>query len=210
MFIFRILRTKLFEKMTPQEFKSIWTSTGGILSPLTSTRLMGLNLKPRTMEFLTQAGLPHTAAPFLSFVDNSDDKYKGIARLTEQFDFLEEQFKKWIVIGSCGDGDQISINVDSNDQICWLDHENYYEAGYFNSSIETLAESIVSYRDFVLDAQRENGADTFFNGNFSDIQFETLKSKLLKADNRAFVDNGFWKERLEMDLAVREHNRKQG
>jgi hypothetical protein len=98
--------------MPPQEFKKIWTSTGDILSPLTSSRLLGLDLKPRTIDFLTQAGLPIDAAPFLTFANNSEDKHKGIFRLTDQFDFLEDEFKKWIVIGSCSDGDPIAINVD--------------------------------------------------------------------------------------------------
>jgi hypothetical protein len=194
--------------MTPQEFKSIWTSTGDTLSPLNESRLIGLNLKRKTIEFLTKSGLPVDAAPFLTFVDNSEDKYKGIVRLTVQFDFLEEEFKKWIVIGSCSDGDPIAINVESGDQIDWLDHENYFEPGVFNSSIEALADCLIIYRQFIQDIQRENGEEAYLNGDFSDIQFESLKSKLLKADNKALVDNGFWKEQLDMDLAMRNDNKK--
>jgi hypothetical protein len=190
--------------MTPQEFKRTWTSTGDILSSLTSNRLLGLDLKPRTVDLLTQAGLPIAAAPFLTFADNSEDKYKGIIRLTDQFDFLEEKFKKWIVIGSCSDGDPIAINVDADDQIDWLDHDNYFEPRFFNSSIEALVDCLVIYRDFVLTVQRENGDDAFMNSDFTDIQFETMKNKLLKADNRALVDNGFWKEQLDMDISMRD------
>jgi len=135
--------------MTPQEFKEIWTSTGDGLSPLTLTRLHGLNLKPKTVEFLTLAGLPRDAAPYLSFVDNSADKYRGIIRLTDQFDFLEDEFKKWVVIGSCSDGDPIAVNTESNDRIDWLDHDNYFEPGFFNSSIEALVGCLIIYRDFV-------------------------------------------------------------
>src|SRR5688500_10923073 len=113
--------------MTPQEFKKIWESTGELLTPLTPGRLAGLGLSTRTTEFLTQAGLPLEAPPFLSFVDYSQDKYKGIARLTDQYDFLEDELGKWIVIGSCSDGDPIAINVDSGDQIDWLDHDNYFQ-----------------------------------------------------------------------------------
>jgi hypothetical protein len=195
--------------MTPQEFKEIWTSTGDSLSPLTSTRLHGLDLEPRTVEFLTQAGLPRDAAPYLSFVNNSEDKYEGIIRLTDQFEFLEDEFKKWIVIGSCSDGDPIAINVDADDQIDWLDHDNYFEPGFFNSSIEALVDCLVIYRDFVSTIQRENGDDAFMNSDFTDIQFETMKSKLLKADNKALVDNGFWKAQLDMDISMRDHYKKE-
>jgi hypothetical protein len=47
------------------------------------------------------------------------------------------------------------------------------------------------------------------NSDFTDIQFETMKSKLLKADNNALVDNGFWKEQLDMDLSMRDHYKKE-
>src|SRR5918993_2007769 len=194
--------------MTPQEFKTIWTSTGDILSPFTSARLLGLNLKPKTIEFLTEAGLPDGAPPFLSFADNSQDMYKGIAPLTGQYDFLEEEFKRWIVIGSCSDGDPIAINVEANDQVDWLDHENYFEPGFFNSSIDALAHCLVIYRNFVSDVLRDNGEDAFLNGDISDIQFEKLKNELLKADNKALADNGFWKEQLTIDIAIRDDYKK--
>jgi hypothetical protein len=203
------LCASVFKEMTPQEFKNIWTSTGDKLSPLTERRLVGLNLRPSTIEFLTTSGLPVDAAPFLTFADNSADKYKGIVRLTDQFDFLEDEFKKWIVIGSCSDGDAIAINVERNDQIDWLDHDNYFEPAFFNSSIEALADCLVIYRQFIQDIQRENGEDAYLEGNFSDKQFELLKNNLLKVDSRALDDNGFWKEQLDMDLAMREDNKKE-
>lgn len=193
-----------FDKMTPQEFRNIWTSTGDRLTPLASSRLLVLNLKPRTIDFLTQAGLPVEAAPFLSFSDNSDDKYKGIVRLTEQYDFLEEEFRKWIVIGSCSDGDPIAINVDANDQIDWLDHDNYFESSFFNSSIDAFAECLVICRNFISKVNEENGEAAFIDGNFTDNQFEIFKNDLIKADSKVFSDNSFWKEELDMYLAMRD------
>lgn len=189
--------------MTPQEFKRCWTSTGDNLTPLAPRRLTGLNLKIKTIDFLTQAGLPVDAAPFLSFVDNSEDKYQGIARLTDQYDFLKEESKKWIVIGSCSNGDPIAINTEANDQLDWLDHENYFEPGFFNSSIEALADCLIIYRDFISVVKQVNGEDALMNGDFTDNQFETTKRNLLKADDKALADNGFWKEQLDMDLAMR-------
>jgi hypothetical protein len=191
--------------MTPQEFKIIWTNTGDALSPLTSKRLPRLNLQPRTMEFLTQAGLPVDAAPFLSFVDDSEEVYKRIDRLTDQHDFLGKDFATWIVIGSCSDGDPIAINAELNDQIDWLDRDNYFEPGFFNSSIEALAECLVIYRNFVFEIQKTNGENAFLNGDFSDSQFETLRSNLLEADCNVFIETGFWKEQLEIDFALRKN-----
>jgi hypothetical protein len=195
--------------MTPQEFKTTWTSTGDILSPFSSGELVELGLKSKTTAFLKEAGLPEHAAPFLTFVNNSEDNHKGIARLTEQYDFLEEEFQKWVVIGSCSDGDPIAINVHADDQIDWLDHENNFEPAFFNSSIEALADCLVIYREFVSIVQRENGDDAYMNADFTDLQFETMRNKLLKADKKA-LDSGFWKEQLDMDLRLRDHYRKEG
>ena len=113
------------------------------------------------------------------------------------------------MIGSCSDGDPIAVNVEQDDQIDWLDHDNYFEPGFFNSSIEALADCLVIYRQFIQDIQRENGEDAYLNGDFSDSKFESLKNKLLKADSNALVDNGFWKEQLDMDLAMRDDNKKE-
>jgi hypothetical protein len=193
--------------MTPGEFRDIWTNAGDTLIAFPPSRLLGLGLEPKTMNFLMQAGLPIDAAPFLSFVDNSENKYKGIVRLTDQYDFLEEEFKKWIVIGSCSDGDPIAINVQLNDQIDWLDHDNYFEPGFFNSSIEAFAECLVICRDFATRVNRENGDFAFIDGNFGDDQFDDFRRDLLKADKLALCDNSFWNEELEMYLAMRDQFR---
>jgi len=188
--------------MSPQEFKNNWVCKG-VLSPLQLSRLTQFNLKPETIEFLTTVGLPTDAAPFLSFVEDSQDKFKGIARLKEQYDLPEPELEKWIVIGSCADGDPIAINVDSNDRIEWLDHENYFAANFFNSSVSSMANCLVVYRDFVSEVNQASGEDAWLNGNFSDIQFDALKVKLLEADSRALESNGFWEEQLNINLAMR-------
>ena len=105
------------------------------------------------------------------------------------------------------DGDPIAINIEANDQIDWLDHDNYFEPGFFNSSIEALADCLIVYRDFISVVQRENGEDAFINGNFTDSQFKKMKHNLLKVDDKALVDNGFWQEQLE-DLAMRAEYKK--
>lgn len=194
--------------MTPEEFRDIWTKQGDGLIAFPASRLVGLDLKPKTMRFLIQAGLPIDAAPFLSFADNSEDKYKGISRLTDQYDFLGEEFRKWIVIGSCSDGDPIAVNVQADDQIDWLDHDNYFEPGFFNTSIEAFAECLVVCRKFTTRVNNENGDFASIDGNFSDEQFDDFRRDLLKADKFALSDNSFWKEELEMYLAMRDKFRK--
>lgn len=193
--------------MTPEQFKQIWTSNEDNLSPLSSDTLVGLNLKQSTADFLTIAGLPFDAAPFLSFVQNKADSYNSINKLTMYYDFLEPQFDKYIVIGSCNDGDVIAVNTDDNDQIVWLDHEDYFSSRFFNSSINSLAECLVIYRDFVQTVLKENGDDAFRTSDFTDEQFETLKQKLIIADERAITEDGFWKEDLDIEISLRQDNK---
>lgn len=193
--------------MTPEEFKRKWTDAGDVLSPIAGGSLEELGLKTGTKAFLINAGLPIDAAPFLSFVTDTDDLIYGINKLVKQYDFLESEFEKYVVIGSCSDGDPIAINTENNDQVEWLDHDDYFSAKFFNSSIEAMAACLLAYREFVETVQQENGEDAFLDANFTDEQFEGLIQKLRQADERAVSEAGFWKEQLEMDLQAREHFR---
>ena len=194
--------------MKAEEFKQIWTSKDDNLNPISIDRLNGLGLSEKSIEFLKNAGLPKSAAPFLSFATDSDDIYKGIHKLTEFYEFLEPEFQKYIVIGDCNDGDHIVINIENNDQIEHLDHEDYFSSRPFNTNIYKLAESLVAYRNFVERVQKENGEDAFMNSDFTNEQFDILKSDLNAADSKIMENNGFWAEQIEMDLEMREdrHN----
>jgi hypothetical protein len=85
--------------MTPEQFNDIWTSTGGTLSPISKSRLLKFNLQQKTSNFLSVAGLPVDAAPYISFAKDTDDQYNGINKLTSQYDIDEPKYDKYIVIG---------------------------------------------------------------------------------------------------------------
>lgn len=193
--------------MTPEKFKRKWTATGDVLSPIAGERLKELDLKEDTKAFLINAGLPIDAAPFLSFATDTDDLIYGINKLVRQYDFLEPEFEKYVVIGSCSDGDPIAINTENNYQVEWLDHDDYFSSQFFNSSIEAMAVCLLAYREFVETVQQENGEDAFLDANFTDEQFDILIQKIREADGRAVSEEGFWKEQLEMDLEAREQFR---
>lgn len=194
--------------MTPEQFKQTWTINGEKLSPLKVDNLLGLNLKPSTIDFLTISGLPFDAAPFLSFVQDKSEFYKTINSLTKHYDFLDPEYDKYVVIGACNDGNIIAINTDENDRIVWLDHEDNFNSCYFNSSINCLADYLVIYRDFIQIIQEQNGVDAYINSDFNDSQFQNFTEKLKTADIKAITDEGFWKWDLETVLANRQENRK--
>lgn len=193
--------------MTPQAFKSNWTNKDEPLSPLSTSRIDRFNLSKATSDFLSIAGLPVYCEPNLSFANDTDDIVYGINRLTEQYNFEEDKpkFDKYVVIGSCRDGDAIAIDTSDNDKIVELDHEDLFSSMYFNSSIETLAEFLILYRDFETEVlQGKDPDDNFQCFNFTDEQFERLRNKMYAIDSKAVTERGFWKEELEIMLSIRQ------
>ncbi len=191
--------------MTPQDFKKAWTKDGEQLFPLSINRLTNLDLQKETIAFLNISGLPESAAPFLSFVNDTDDLYKGINKLTVQYKILAHQYERYIVIGSDGSGNPIVINTSKQDCIEILDHEDNFSSIYMNKSIKELVETLVAYRDFINTLLKENGEDAVLDSNFTDSQYEDLKQKILLIDIKALTEDGFWKDELELLLTNREY-----
>ncbi|MFP5042921.1 SUKH-4 family immunity protein [Parasediminibacterium sp. JCM 36343] len=192
--------------MTPQAFISSWTNTEETLSTFSESRLDRFNLLQSTADFLNIAGLPPYCEPNLSFANDTDDVVYGINRLTQQYDFGEDksEFDKYIVFGYCRDGDAIAIDTSDNDKIVELDHQDLFSSMYFNSSIETLADFLILYDDFQSEVLKGKDPDDNFQCfNFTDEQFEKLKSKMHVVDSRAITERGFWKEELEIMLSIR-------
>jgi len=192
--------------MTPQEFKNIWIDADNPLSPISPARLARFSLSNSTLVFLTIAGLPGFAGPNLSFVNDTDDIIYGINKLTEQYDLFDRKadFEKYIVIGSCRDGDPIAINTDKDDQVEELDHEDFFSSKFFNASINSLGAFLILFRDFersVLMDKDPNDRSQLFN--FTNIQFENLKTAMRSVDVRAVTEDGFWKDELEIILSIR-------
>jgi len=192
--------------MTPQDFKHAWTGTNGdSLIPLSEERFKGLQLRPETTDFFMVAGLPESAAPYLTFIKNTSDLYDGINKLTKQYEFIDESYDKFVAIGSDGNGNPIAINTESDDRIEWIDHEDF-SSRYLNASIHHLADTLVAYRDFVR-SLLEHHENAYLNSDFTDDQFKTLEAQILSIDEQALAENSFWKEELNMLQTNREYYR---
>ena len=166
--------------------------------------LAGLGLNSHTVNFLKVAGLPNFAEPFLSFVQNEGDDFNKIRKLRDAYEFLGQEFDKYVLMGWDGVGDPIVINTEANDAIESLDHEGGFSAYYFNSSIATMAKCLLVQRQFVELVDAENGPESYADSNFTDAQFEMLKTGILSADADALQDDGFWKVSLEVELTLRD------
>jgi hypothetical protein len=189
--------------MSPQDFKAAWNEAEGRLSPISPDRLRRF---PETNDFLAMVGLPQYAPGYLRFAEDSDDKVFGIVKLIEQYDFFgeETEYDKYVVIGSCRDGDAIAIDTPDRDTIWELDHEDRFNAKFFNTSIESLAHFLIFYQQFEASVVAESGLDRFNSGYFTDVQFEQLRNKMLEIDERAVTAQSFWKDELEIMLALRQ------
>lgn len=194
--------------MTPEEFKNSWIETDEPLTPLSPEQVNRFNLKQETKVFLIKAGLPTSVAPVLRFANDTDDIDYGISKLTDLYDFEEDraEFDKYVVIGSCRDGDPIVINTEENDIIEELDHEDGFTPMYFNSSINALAEFLIIYRDFEQTILTEYGEKGWRNFYFTDDQFDLLKSRMLSVDNKALMEDGFWKDELDIMVSLRKEH----
>ncbi|WP_295116467.1 SUKH-4 family immunity protein [uncultured Chitinophaga sp.] len=190
-----------------EDFKEKWEAEyGDSLQTFSANSLDGFSLDAATLEFLIDFGLPKSTAPFLSFAGNPDrGKYNlsCIGFLNSWFDFLDEDYSRYIAIGTDGSGDIIAVNAARNGRIDWIDHEDMETNRYMNGSIFQLAACLLAYNDFVKLTTQDN-AD--FDFDFSDVHFETLKDILIDIDVRC-TDEGFWKNELDTLLANREWER---
>lgn len=189
--------------MNKEEYQNFWVESGDSINRFAIVKLHEYNLTQPTVEFLNEVGLPSYAAPFLSFVNDSEDNYEGICRLTSQYDFLEEEYSGYIIIGSDGSGNPFVINTEENDQVEWLDHEDCFSSRFVNTTIQEFASCLLTYNKFVNLVIKENGEDAFFNSDFTDEQYDWLKGEMIKIDTNAVLQEGFWNEELELLLINR-------
>jgi hypothetical protein len=182
--------------MRPQEFIEMWGSDGDPCIVLSQERLQKIKLKASTAEFLAVAGLPQSAAPFLSFGELNEASSPFGLKLSAVFNHLGGEYERFIVLGFDGSGNPIAIDTANDDQVVWLDHEEDFRHAYMNSSIGALATFLLGYRDFVQDLLKAKGEDAFLNGEYEDHELAELQQKLELVDNRAFASGTFWSQEL--------------
>jgi hypothetical protein len=192
--------------LTVEQFRILWEADEH-LSKFSKEDLAKFNLNDATASFLSIAGLPSSAAPFLTFVQTGGDKFNSICKLRELYDFLEQEFDKYVYIGYDGSGNPIVINTSNNDKIEWLDHEDMFSSNYFNSSINALGSCLIAQMAFIETVNKENGNDAYFNSDFTDSQFEKFRNDIETADLQCLIEEGFWKDCLDVELSMREQYR---
>ena len=175
-----------------------WPSDFEEIIKYSEKRIRKFNFDNQTANFLIQNGLPEDAAPFLNFSDDSDDKYSGILKLTDRFDFLEQEFERYVVIGSNGNGDEIAIDTEDNCKIKLLDHEDYFSEQFINASIDKFAFSLIAYRTFISKTLEKYGEGGFLDCKYSLEDVQKLQHILEENDNDAFIGDSMWISEITM------------
>lgn len=169
--------------MTPAEFEHAWGDDSMfplVAWPDEAFEETGISVENR--RFLTEAGLPEAAAPYLDFGPTEET-------LPERWD-LPESFAKYTIIGDTGSGDPIVLVPDGS--VAYLNHDDDMAEVYINKDVPTLAETLLRFRNLIQEAQRVGGKDAYVEGRVpADLQrgFETF---LRQADPRALEQDSLW------------------
>ncbi len=196
--------------MVAETFKKIWRAEKEPLTPISAHRLAPYPLQGETVAFLTKAGLPHEAAPFLTFIRDVDEAFEGVSCLTELVAVPNVSKGQYIVIGQCNEGNLIAVDTHQQDRIVELDREQQYKPYFFNTSIQHLADCLVAYRDFVATVNEARGEGAYLAAHFSDAEFGHLKKELMAAEPGMVLGDCFWNAQLESELEARELREEEG
>ncbi|CEK36553.1 hypothetical protein UMC2_34231 [[Clostridium] sordellii] len=169
--------------ISSNEFKEKWNTKLCPLIEYDKKIVDKLNIPLESKTFLIEAGLPEVAAPFLSF-----ERINKGALL--QLEDNHNIGKDYIYLGFTGNGDILTIE-DNSGIIIVINHETY-EKSYVNNSIQSLAESLLEYSEFVKKIKKVNGRKAYLNGNCSKEDLEDIKNKLISIDDKSINNSTFW------------------
>lgn len=176
----------------PQDFKFLWQINGYELFAFPEGAFVGVDIPLRARKFLSCAGLPRSAAPFLSFEAPKSGPLPSVAKEWG----IDEKFSRHYSIGFNGSGEPIAI-IPTGVIVC-LNHDLDFDEAYINESPALLAESLLRYRDLVMKTQEIGGPDAFLNR----LVPAELKARfidfLLQVDPRALDRGSMWAEEMQM------------
>ena len=165
-----------------------WTDNEEVLYSYKPSQLDNQRLLKTTIDFLINCGLPDSCAPGLSFYECNATT---IPTPNQVFNIDIEELNDYLMIGSNGSGDPLCIDLNNNNEIVYLNHDNDFERVFINSSLETLSECLIIYRYFISSVNATNDSN-YLDRNFSDKVVEQLKQDLSEVDPKCIEENTMW------------------
>jgi hypothetical protein len=164
-----------------------------------------INLPADAKRFLIDAGLPRSAAPFLTF----DDVAQGLRRIWETWGIPDDwgaddrkRLSRYFVIGSDSSGNPICIDALDGGQVVLLDHDDSFSTRQFvNSGIPQLAEFLLIYREMIVRTQTESG-EAFLEGNIPEALRQHTIWEFERIDADALKEGSFWWYEVVSNAAI--------
>jgi len=179
--------------MTPDEFRRLWRPTGDSRLMLYPAGALADVLVPdATKQFLSQVGLPNSAAPFLSF---GCSKSGTLSRVSEKWR-QGPAFDRYRIIGRNGRGDPIALDERAEGAVVYLNHDDRFARVLVNSSVPRLAECLLAYRDLVNETIRAGGEDAYLDRRIPTDVLRTFRDRLSRIDPVAVEEGCMWTDRL--------------
>ena len=149
----------------------------------------GSGLSEDTITFLTQTGLPQSAAPCLDF-ETPENAHVGI--FPERWgvpEVTKEHLRRYVHIGSDGGGNPICLDPALEDRVVMLDHEGGFAPAFINTSIQHFAASLLRVKQLYEQAdenEQQGGV------RVTPRMQEELRRDLERIDAAALGPNLFW------------------
>ncbi|MFJ8526923.1 SUKH-4 family immunity protein [Bacillus sp. NPDC094106] len=178
--------------ISPKEFCDRWNEKrDGPLNKLDGDMLRHTNFSNDTRRFLSAAGLPASATPFIEF----DSVTEPMQNVNQKFG-MPKDFEFYWLIGTTGSGDPLCIDERTN-KVVYLHHDNNYEEIFINSSIHQFAESLLLFSKLIDEAIQLNGEFAFLDNEIPESVCSWFENELKRIDQKAVEKNTFWYEELE-------------
>jgi len=174
--------------MTPAEFKQAWERTGDHLVSFPSDVVATVKIPEDHRRFLVQPGLPVEAAPFFNFGGKHYIRIPSTAELWQ----AGEAFRRYRIIGANGFGDPVCVDEEMEGAVVYLNHDDNMRRAFMNSNVESLAYSLLAFRDAVDEAQQRGGKDAFLNNQIPNDVIDRFIVRLGEIDPPAIKSDAFW------------------
>lgn len=165
--------------MDAASFKGAWESAGDQLCRYPAEAVSASKLPNDVKHFLTVAGLPAEAAPFLTFGPDTLD----------WLDQLDDSASLY-PLGSDGSGDPIVVDMHG---VVWLiDHDQPTHRSLMNSSLPALAQCLIAYRTLVEEVIASEGDDAYLDGRIPKHMTDAFSESVRAIDPAAATSETFW------------------
>jgi hypothetical protein len=182
--------------ITPQEFLTVWNREVYGLLTYDQERIAALDIPEEAKQFLSTAGLPDSAPPFLSFIP---EEQGGVTLLSDEyFEDLEDR-ADYLHIGSTGTGDAICISVGKG-RVVYLDHEEEGREVLINSTLPMFMASLVRYVKLMKDTNELEDEDDSLDGKTPKAVVAKFKKDLRQMDAPCLKKRTFWDDEIAVLL----------